>query len=504
MALGGLGVAAGLACGRDAKPNAPGPEEPYNVLVIVSDEHNAGVMGCAGDPIIQTPNLDRLAAGGVRLSRAYAASPVCAPARQSLLTGLWPNEHGQWGNNAIFDERVPTLAPIFQAAGYHTAFIGKSHANNPGQTFGFDLWQGRDTALWKGTGLALQANIHNAPWRDDKEPFKAIPDRRLRGRPLKSEDNRDGGTWLDLTTRFLRSAPKQPWLLYSSFAAPHHPWEIPEPYYWMYDPSKLVMPEDLADPLTDSLVARSIRQENKWNRMDEAAHRLCRARYYGAVSYADSLVGRLLGVLDELDLTRRTLVVYLSDHGDMASAKGMWLKSVMFDPAVRVPAIFRMPGQLAAGTTVDGLWSGTDLSSTLAGLVGAGAHVPKTLSGRDRSPMLKGKPGYSPEYTFSVLTPQPKGEWPGQLMVRSSRFKLIHYPPGKHTDRQEYVEFYDLEQDPLEQKNLSKTASFQRELRDHLSAGREFLAEQDYCPYPVRRVQDMPEDDETVMERDSG
>lgn len=504
LSLGGLGVAAGLGCGRRGPSSKP-PIEPCNVLIIVSDEHNASIMGCAGDTSVRTPSLDALASQGVRLTNAYAASPVCAPSRQSLFTGLWPNEHGQWANHVVFDERVPTMAPVFKAAGYHTACIGKTHTNNPGQTWGFDQYWGRDSAEWRKVSKTHpSAKKQPAPWGDDRELFKAIPDRRLRGRPQLGQDSRDGATWLELTTRFLREAPKQPWLCYTSFSAPHHPWDLPESYYWMYDPASLPMPQDWTEDLSGSPVAQATREQNRWANMDEAAHRLCRARYYGAVSYADSLVGRALGVLDELKLSERTLVVYLSDHGDMVGGKGLWFKSLMYDPAVRIPAIFRLPGQLEPGSVVDGLWSGTDLLSTAAGLAGAGAHVPRSISGRDRSQMLRGKPGYGPEYTFSVLTPRPQGSDPGHLMVRSKQYKLIQYGASPVTDRRPFLEFFDLEKDPLERKNLAKAASFQRQIHEHQTAGKEWLAGQTFSTYEMRRVKGSGEDDEGSAEQDSG
>ena len=160
-------------------------EKRRHVVLLVSDEHNPRVMGCAGDPDVATPTLDRMAAEGLRATRAYAASPVCAPARISMLTGLYPAESGVLLNHHVLNTDTPTVAATFKAAGYQTVCIGKTHTNNPGATYGFDVWKGKDSLEFQERLVAARKAEQILPLpASEKGAWSGIADKRLRGGPV--------------------------------------------------------------------------------------------------------------------------------------------------------------------------------------------------------------------------------------------------------------------------------------------------------------------------------
>jgi len=359
------------------------PPQEWNILLITSDEHNAKIMGCAGHPVIQTPGMDRLAREGTMFTRAYCAVPVCAPTRQTLITGRYPEEHGQFSNAHRFDERNLTWAHHFKQHGYTTACIGKMHNNNEQFSFGFDLRlrQGEgdeeaDSAIPKGR----RGGGKNTLDPTEQKIYDGIADTRLRGWPVDNAEATGDGLVCNSAIQYLRKNKDRKFFLHVSMVKPHWPWNAPKDFYFMYDPQKIDLPPVIPGDLANDPVPQEEFTKFKWNEMTEAQRRLGRARYYGSLSWLDSHVKRLLETLDELKLVDKTLVIYTTDHGDMAAEKGLWLKTLMFDASARVPLLMRMPGALKPGTTNGVLINHVDLFPTLAGLVGTEKDLPANLT----------------------------------------------------------------------------------------------------------------------------
>ena len=201
-------------------------------------------------------------------------------------------------------------------------------------------------------------------------------------------------------------------------------------------------------------------------------HRVYRARYYGSLAWLDSNIGALLKTLDQLKLADRTLVVYTTDHGDMAAEKGLWLKSNMFEASARVPLLIRMPGVVAAGRQSSELINHVDYFPTLAGLVGAEAGLPKNLTGKNLAPMVLGR-GKGREYSFSVHGVRGWDRPPQQVMARSQRWKFNWYPSAPEAER--FV-LYDMEKDPEEIANVAGKKENAAVVREHRQAIEGFLA----------------------------
>lgn len=495
-ALGGCVAASYLLSGRsplDAEaaparpservPLAPGGK-PWNVVLLVSDEHSPH-LGIPGKPDwVKTPYLDQLAREGLRLDHSYATSPVCAPARMGLFSGRYPQETGVLLNNHIFDPRNPTFANAFHAAGYQTIAIGKTHVNNVGPTYGFDVWWTKESQEFQALeqerrkrGAALPVPASEAPI------WAGIQDHRLRGAPIDAEWTPISGAVLDLVERALSSPPTSPFLLYASWVEPHWVWNLPKDLYDMYDPASIPLPQG---PATLTAVPAQIAQQNGWDRMTEAQHRLCLSKYGAAVTYTDRVVGKILQLLEKSGAAERTLVIYTSDHGDMAAERRMWLKGLMYDASAGTPMVMRMPGVLQPGQSSEVLFSGADLFPTMAGF--AGVPVEQPVSGKDLSGALRGlEPG--PEHLYCSIGGRPNTQFPAALMVRDARHKLIRYHGTPETAHHEMRELYDMQADPWETQDVSGSLEGAEKALELARLGDTWLAGLQPSPYGLNTLQ---------------
>ncbi|MBI3972245.1 MAG: sulfatase-like hydrolase/transferase [Chloroflexi bacterium] len=476
---------------------------PWNVLAITSDEHNAKMLGCAGHPVVRTPNLDRLASEGTRFTKAYCAQPICAPTRQTFITGLYSFEHGQYGNGYVFDKRHPTWAHHFGRCGYTTGCIGKMHTNNEDYHYGFDVRVSRSMISDE-----IKARREQHPPTDDphdKALFDAVTDNwgkppRLRARIARDGDLEPDGVMTNEAIAFLRRhgpAGRKggaPFFLHASLSQPHWPWVLPEAFYYMYDPSTIDYVPYRPGELDHNAFALRRRRAFGWEANTDEQNRLARARYCGAVSWLDHNVGRLLDTLDALGLAEHTLVVYFTDHGDMASEKGLWLKSLLYESSARVPLIMRMPGVIAPGAVNETLVNHADLFPTLAALAGTGDRLPERISGLDLSRCITdGTDGVEgPRFTIAFDGVYRDGSGCAQLMARSGQFKLIQYDVDDPGQRDV---LYDLEDDPDETRNLADDPAYAEVVREHEAAFAAFFAKLRPPLFPVRLAQDDPQAD---------
>ncbi|MCB9796994.1 MAG: sulfatase-like hydrolase/transferase [Alphaproteobacteria bacterium] len=475
--LAGTAAAAAGCLSRGVRAEA----KPWNVLFICSDEHNPKVLGFAGHPAVKTPNLDAMAAQSLRCTHTYVASPICAPTRQSWLTGLYPQEHGQVANQFVFDPRNPTLIERVRDAGYATSCLGKLHTNTPelDGAFGFErLLNHNDKERWQAIAGPYADPSAAKPYfdPDDDALIKAMPGKS--GQGFRSRVRPDLGSSNDFVLveeakKTLAAADgSRPFFLYVSLRFPHYPFDLPEDFYYRHAPASLPPPPSPpADRSATPGAAHSARRRS-WDEMSEAQRRLLQARYYGAVEFTDHLVGELLGALEASGRAQDTLVVYTTDHGDMAGEKALWLKSVMFDAAARKPLLLRMPGELAQGQRFDGLLSEVDLLPSVMGLIGLGAQVPEDISGRDLSAALRSGDAGRAREAVVAYDQVDEARHARVSMIRTARHKYVVYDdPKRFPDAP--AELYDMAEDPEEERSLGadpSTEALRAELAEQLRA----------------------------------
>lgn len=407
-------------------------EERRNVLFVLSDDQGEWALGSSGNPEIHTPHLDELAQQGVRFENFFCASPVCSPARASLLTGQIPSGHGvhDWITSAadgrddvdyLADQLVMT--DVFAAAGYRVGLVGKFHLGASDQPRnGYDHWVALD-----GGG---------SPYRGATV---------FRGSKPERVDGYLTEFFADESISFLRgvAADKRRFFLSLNFTAPHKPWkgQHPREFERLYDSCEFKScPQGDPHPWLATREGHAI--------AGEADTRAALVGYFAAVSAMDDAIGRVLGAVSELGLADDTIVVFSSDNGFNCGHHGIWGKGNgtfpqnMFDTSVKVPLIISCPSRLAAGSVRLALTSAYDLPATLLELVGLDPEPFERGPGRSFAAMLDADADDSSPRPVVVYD-----EYGPTRMIRTNTEKYIHrYPFGPH-------EFYDLEVDPWELEN---------------------------------------------------
>jgi len=411
-----------------AEPNAPSGQRP-NFLVIITDQQRGDALGCAWRPwrsgrnVLQTPNLDRVAAEGVRLTRAYVNNPLCMPSRSTLLTGQTPRGHGVRTNGINLDWDTPTITGALGDVGYRAHSVGKIHARTFGLPNGADpetlhprdhpesrwMWDhgkidhlpepyyGFQTTEWTGghgagvhgdytTWLAREypdlVTLHSTTaWQRAESGAEQSYRMAL---PPEVHYN----TWVaDRTIAFLEQAATEarsgrPFMAWASFPDPHHPFATPDPWYSMYDRREVPLPvrregelENLA-PLFRDIFERDVplSGRRRATRISDNHLREIIAITYGMISFVDQQVGRILTALDQLRLAEDTVVVFLADHGDLMGDHWLINKGPFhFDGLLNVPGIWRYPRQFSRGVVSDALASHLDFAPTVLELAGVAA-----------------------------------------------------------------------------------------------------------------------------------
>lgn len=481
------GLIAGGIGGAFARQTYSQPRgRPKNILLLMSDQHRPHAMGVDGDPVARTPNLDELAGSAVRFDNAYCTNPVCVPSRASLLTGLYSHHHGAYTNATPLPFAKKTIAHYLGQAGYMSGLIGKMHFVDA-QTHGFDYhldfndwlqYLGPKALIFaeevgkrnSGSGLPQIDDL----WRDYGDPWVGA----------REEDGREGlvpvGRVSHLSEhdhfesfvtresiRFLKNhGREQPFFLITSYLKPHDPFMPAERFSKMFRAQDMSVPETWGK-VDLGAVPKEVRESisNDWispelrNNPENVRRRI--ALYYANLAQMDDNVGRMLSALRELDLERDTIVLYTSDHGEMLGDHGLWQKMLFYEPAVKVPLLFRIPGFTAAGKRSKTPVSLASIVPTL--LESCNIPVPsgldaESLIGDLREPTLTRDTTVYSEY--ALHSPRAKA------MIRHANFKYSHYS-------NDIAELFNIESDPAEMVNLAlnpKYASKVDELRDKLFA----------------------------------
>jgi arylsulfatase A-like enzyme len=497
-------AATAWAGGTRAAAQTTRPAGPVNILLIMTDQHNIGVLGFNGNPLVKTPNLDRLAAQGTRFTQAICPTPFCSPTRASIRTGQWPHTHGITFNVApdpkankdrpqrraaadaprerrrpakradrkpgLSDEQVVLDDLLFEKS-YAVEHLGKWH-----------LGPLADLHCYKDKGTEDADRVAYAKWLQDQggsaidrvaRPGETFANDSggvfLRDAVVRSRDTLASGpaemteevksvgrsaiaahaqfeTWLaDRAIDWMDKHAGGPFMLTYSVSPPHAPWVAPDPFYSMYDPAKIILPPTFSD---HPAVYRNTQAVRMGAAAGEAGFREQMRCYYAQVTEMDEQIGRLLARLHQLGLDDKTLVIFTSDHGDMQGAHGMMGKSMhgFYEEIVRVPMIFRFPPTIPAGKALNMQASSVDLMPTM--LDYAGQPIPGSVQGRTLRGFLDGKqkPDDAPAFCERGL------DGPSALrMIRTTDWKYCAYGDGRR-------ELFYLSADPGEVKNLAQAS----------------------------------------------
>ena len=424
-----------------------------NLLFIMADEHNRSMMGCSGHPHVKTPNLDALAETGTRFTNAYTNCPICVPARASLATGRYNNEIRYWDNATAYDGRVAGWGHRLQESGVPVESIGKLHYRKDDDPLGFDQ---RQVPMYIKDGIgSITAAI-----RDPMPPFdpesKKKPGFAAKACSGESDYTRYDVRVGDLSTQWLQAMGKadkgKPWCLFVSFLSPHYPLTVPEPYFSMYKPTD--MPDPKLNPETGykrhpwvDVVA--VRQPHA-NCLTPEKSRAALAAYLGLCSFIDNQIGRVLDSLEAAGLRDNTRIIYTSDHGENAGARGLWGKSVLYEESAGIPMLISGP-DVARGVVCDTPVSLVDVHPTIVEATGAEVMPEdKDLPGRCLIDIAAGETN-TERLIFAQYHASASPS--GGFMIRKDKFKFNYYVGYQ-------PELFDLRADPGEERDLASDPAY--------------------------------------------
>ncbi len=483
MALSGAAMSAMPAALSSA---AAAAGKKMNVLFFAVDDLKPNI-GCFGDPIARTPNLDRIAAKGTIFTRCYCQQAVCSPSRTSLLTGLRPDSTQVYDLETHFRDTIPnvvTLPQQFKKHGYHAQGLSKIYHGglDDKQSWSVPHWQPQTPGYGKPENLELMKRLYAEIKKAGKDPKQR--QNRPRGPAWEDADVPDNyfadGATADRAIQVLREIKDKPFFFAVGFLKPHLPFVAPKKYWDLYDPKVFKFAEYREAPKDCPPLAMSSWGElrayygiPKQGPLSPEQERSMLHGYYAATSYTDAQVGRILDELEKLGLADNTIVVLWGDHGWHLGDHGLWCKHTNFEQATRSPLLISVPGQKTAGSRCDRLVEFVDIAPTLMELCG----VPPTenLEGLSFKPLIEDPNRAWKKAAFSQY---PRGGGKGQpgymgYSMRTDRYRFTEWRPRKDNG-EKFHELYDMEKDPLETVNLAaskENADLVRQLSAMLDAG---------------------------------
>ncbi|MCY4129322.1 MAG: sulfatase-like hydrolase/transferase [Gammaproteobacteria bacterium] len=461
-----------------------------NIVLIYSDQHRGDALGCVGNPVVRTPNLDRLAAEGVTFPSCNTNSPLCMPARASLITGSYVNEHGAWGNRSEADRHGPSHVRNIKDAGYCTAVIGKTHFRlyqaDDGHTrdhasglhdWGYEFALEIKDTIPSSTHLCYYTDflaergklqVYEDCARNFRlgqstgllRPWEHLPN-------LLEEDEHIDMYIANAASEWIQGyADDRPFYLQVCLTGPHPPFDAPAQNRDMFDPQDmpLAIMKPPAEPISPQV--KKVFARHGFNNMTESQARTLTSHYYAKVAFDDRAIGIVFQSLRGKGLLDNTWIVYTSDHGEMLGDHGLSQKSVFYEGALNVPLIVRPPGGTKSWTS-RGLTDHFDICTTLLDAAGAAnlavdrarSLLPKIEDGPDAPDAQQGK-----DVVFSEVNLY--------SMARTEQYKMTI-----DSLTREPLELYNMENDPHELRNLvnephlsSVRDQFLTEYFDHLLA----------------------------------
>ena len=460
-----------------------------NILLITSDQQHFDTLGVT-NPRIKTPNLNRLAYEGTRFTRAYCPNPVCTPTRATLITGVYPSQHGAWTIGCKLPEDVPTVGDILQKHGYATGLIGKAHfqplKSQPGSESIECQPIMRDLDFWRkfhGPWYGFQhvetarnhadeshAGQHYAIWMEEnglknwRDYFWKWPENEpKRKHHWDLPEKYHYSCWTaERSIAFMEKCKNEdkPFFLWSSFQDPHPPYLAPEPWASMYTPADMVLGKltpgehDLNPPYfaktQETKPDFSMYKETYGahgfhsHLIDPKEMKRNMATYYGMISLMDQQIGRIFDSLERLGLAHNTMIVFSTDHGHFLGQHGLIAKGAFhYEDMIRVPMIAWYPGHIPQNAVSDALQSLVDFAPTALGA--AGVDVPGLMTGHNQFDAWCGKSDFKRDYIVVENRHEP-------TLVHLRTYVDKRYKVTVHRGH-DYGELYDLQDDPGEIHN---------------------------------------------------
>jgi len=434
-----------------------------NILFIMADQMAAPLLPIH-DPAspIKMPNLVRLAESGVVFDSAYCNSPLCAPSRFTLVSGQLPSKIGAYDNAADFPGDVPTYAHYLRNLGYHTALSGKMHFCGPDQLHGYEERLTSDIyPADYGWAVNWDAPEERLSWYHNMSSvLQAGPTVRTNQLDFDEEVVFKAQQYL---YNHVRENAEQPFCLTVSMTHPHDPYCIPEEFWSLYRDEDIPLPGvNIDQQELDPHSQRILKVIDLWGKdLPEEKIRDARRAYFGACSYIDSNIGKLLKTLGDCGLAEDTIIIFSGDHGDMLGERGLWYKMHWFEMAARVPFVVHAPSKFTAHRVSQSM-STADLLPTLVELAGGAVDPSLPLDGRSLLPHLQGNGGHD-----EVL-----GEYMGEgtnsplMMIRRGDWKFIY-------SEVDPLLLFNVANDPKELENLAQSPDHQGLLTEFLEDARQ-------------------------------
>jgi arylsulfatase A-like enzyme len=500
--------------------------EKMNVLFIITDQQRADHMGCAGNPDLKTPNLDKLASEGIRFTNTYVANPMCMPNRATIFTGKYPSVHGVRSNGINLNPQIPTFTQTLLDNGYHTCSIGKIHLNFyagpysrkfssvesmitsvfvdkekqppvPKPYYGLD-----EVEFTIGHGWAIGG--HYLDWLEERNTdyFKLVKynapklfDYIMYDTTIPEELYQT--TYVtEKTISFLKRFSEgkygnKPFFLHCSFPDPHHPVSPPGKYKEMYDPNEIKISPTFRnlesvhnhEVLGVYFKRRSSRriQEEQLRKAQGSNHgsvsrgipeeqlRKFQAYTYGTISMIDHGIGQILAALNSFGLEKNTMVIFTSDHGDFMGDHGIIMKGrAHYQGEVKVPFIWKVPSLTKPGTITNSLASSIDIPTTILNILNIKSRdQPPAMQGYDLSPILKNPDAVVRDHCMIEEDEDTLKDATDFPPFRARTMITDKYRMTIYQGREETGDLYDLENDPYELMNLWHNENF-REIRNKL------------------------------------
>ena len=426
-----------------------------NLIVILSDEHQASALGCAGHSFVQTPHLDKLAGRGMRFENAYTPSPICVPARAAFASGQYVHQTSHWDNATPYIGTPTGWGHQLQAASTPVQSIGKLHYRFKEDDSGFDEMH-LPMMVKDGVGM-IWASIRH-------ENKRLLGSTRMLGEYIGPGDSAYTNYDKAVTERTLQwldehQSEKKGWCLYVGLVAPHFPLVVPQAFYDLYKDRDFravkAHPKDgVARHPWVELQNQMMDSDAQFK--DDAERHAAHVAYFGLISWLDHNIGQIMDKLDETGLSADTTVIYSSDHGDNVGARGLWGKSNCYEESAAVPMIMAGP-DIPAGTCQTPV-SLLDISATIPDFFGL---APKTeMVGRDLRTICTEQ---TDEHRVVFSEYHAAGAVSGAFMVRKGAFKLIYYVGFE-------PELFDLASDPEELVNLADNPAYAEKLAEMKTA----------------------------------